>query len=523
MTDIREQEMQNRIDALVLEKENLSNEVSYLKEQVAYLKKLAFGSRTEKTKRVMGEDIEISLFDEAEAEAKASSPEPVIEVPAHQRRRKQKGHLEQILKDFPHEERLITLPEDERTCKRCGAELTSMGREKIRTEVQFIPATVKIIDFYRESFQCLECRKQEHFSIEKPAMPQPVLTKSIASPSSIAHVITQKYQFAMPLYRQEQEWKAIGIALPRATLANWVIRAAQDWLMQLVDRMHQLLLLQPIIHADETPVQVLGEKGRKNKTKSYMWVFTNGEYEQYGRQIRIYRYQPGRSGSFAGEFLKEYNGNLLTDGYAGYEQVACRAHALCWAHARRYFVEALPTGLKQEEADASISGQAIKRINELFALDKTLADKTPEERQQERLRLEKDKLEAFFAWLEKAQPGILPKSALGKAVNYALNHKEGLSVYLNDGNAALSNNICERAIRSFTIGRKNWLFSASPKGAAASAAVYSVVETCKANGIAPFKYLVYLFERMPNINFKIHPEKLDALLPWNEEIQNSCK
>ena len=182
-----------------------------------------------------------------------------------------------------------------------------------------------------------------------------------------------------------------------------------------------------------------------------------------------------------------------------------------------------PPGLKQEEADASISGQAIKRINELFALDKTLADKTPEERQQERLRLEKDKLEAFFAWLEKAQPGILPKSALGKAVNYALNHKEGLSVYLNDGNAALSNNICERAIRSFTIGRKNWLFSASPKGAAASAAVYSVVETCKANGIAPFKYLVYLFERMPNMNFKIHPEKLDALLPWNEEIQNSCK
>ena len=186
-------------------------------------------------------------------------------------------------------------------------------------------------------------------------------------------------------------------------------------------------------------------------------------------------------------------------------------------------MEALPPGLKQEEADASISVQAIRRINELFALDKTLANKTPEERQQERLRLEKDKLEVFFVWLETAQPGTLPKSALGKAVNYALNHKEGLSVYLNDGHAALSNNICERAIRSFTIGRKNWLFSASPKGATASAAVYSVVETCKANGIDPFKYLVYLFERMPNINFKIHPEKLDELLPWNEEVKNNCK
>ena len=467
MTDIREQEMQNRINALVLEKENLTNENSYLKEQIAYLKKLAFGSRTEKTKRVMGEDIEINLFDEAETEAKASAPEPVIEVPAHQRRKKQKGHL--------------------------------------------------------ESFQCLECRKQEHFSIEKPVMPQPVLAKSIASPSSIAHVITQKYQFAMPLYRQEQEWKAIGIALPRATLANWVIRAAQDWIVPLVERMHQLLLLQPIIHADETPVQVLGEKGRKNKTKSYMWVFTSGEYEQDSRQIRIYKYQPGRSGSFAGEFLKEYKGTLQTDGYTGYEQASCSAHALCWAHARRYFVDAVPQGLKQEEKKASISGQAIKRIDELFAVDKTLADKTPEERQQKRLRLEKDKLEAFFVWLEEVQPGALPKSALGKAINYALNHKEGLSVYLNDSNAALSNNICERAIRNFTIGRKNWLFSASPKGADASAAIYSVIETCKANDIDPFKYLVYLFERMPNMNFKIHPEELDTLLPWNEEIQKNCK
>ncbi len=167
------------------------------------------GSRTEKTKRVLGDVEEINIFDEAEIEAKVSAPEPIIEVPAHKRHKKQKGHLEQILKDVPHEERVITLPEDERICKRCGTPLTSMGREKIRTEVQFLPATVKVIDFYRESFQCLECRKKEHFSIEKPQMPQPVLSKSIASPSSVVHVIAQKYQFSMPLYRQEQEWKSI--------------------------------------------------------------------------------------------------------------------------------------------------------------------------------------------------------------------------------------------------------------------------------------------------------------------------
>ncbi|WP_196592889.1 IS66 family transposase [Pectinatus sottacetonis] len=523
MTDQREQEMQNRIDGLLLEKENLNHEVGYLKEQLAQLKKMAFGCRTEKTTEVLGDPAELNLFNEAEIEVRVNAPEPVIDVPAHQRHKKQKGHLEQLLRELPHEERLITLPEDVRICKRCGTPLTPMGKEKIRTEVQFIPSQVKVIDFYRASFQCLECRKQEHFSIEKPVMPQPVLAKSIASPSSVAHVITQKYQFSMPLYRQEQEWKAIGLALPRATLANWVIRAAEDWLMPLVDRMHSLLLEKPIIHADETPVQVLHEKGRKNKTKSYMWVYTNGEFQTDGQQIRIYEYHPGRSGSFAGEFLKDYKGILQTDGYAGYEQISSKEHALCWVHARRYFVDSIPAGLTKEDAATSVSGQAIQRINEFFALDKGLADKTPEARQAERLRLIKNKLEAFFAWLETIRPGTLPKSALGKAVNYTLNHKEGLRVFLKDGNVALSNNICERAIRNFTIGRKNWLFSASPKGAAASAAIYSIVETCKANGLAPFSYLTYLFERIPNMDFKIHPEKLDAVLPWTDEIQKNCK
>ena len=156
-------------------------------------------------------------------------------------------------------------------------------------------------------------------------------------------------------------------------------------------------------------------------------------------------------------------------------------------------------------------------------MDKDLSHKSAEERQAERLRLEKDKLEAFFVWLERIKPKTLPKSALGKAVNYALNHRKGLSVFLQDGNIALSNNICERAIRNFTIGRKNWLFSASPKGAAASAAVYSIVETSKANGLEPFRYLTYLFEKLPNINFKIHPELLEDFLPWSKEVQQNCK
>ena len=362
MTDLREQEMQSRIDALSNTNQNLQTENQMLKAQIAQLQKMVYGSRTEKTKRILPEtaDGQLNLFNEAEIEAKRNAPEPCIEVPAHQRRKKQKDHTAELLAKFPHEECLITLPEEERICKRCGTALTSMGKEKIRTEIEFIPAKVKVIDYYRESFQCLACRKEAHFSIEKPAMPQPVIAKSIASPSSVAHVMVQKYQQSMPLYRQEREWKEIGIPLSRATLANWIIRPAEDWLMPLVSRLRQGLLEQDVIHADETPVQVHKEKGRKNPAKSYMWVFSSGEYEQ-AHPIRLYEYQPGRSGSYAEEFLKGFNGILQTDGYTGYQKVPCHAHALCWAHARRYFVEAIPPDLQKEDLLGSICKEAIER------------------------------------------------------------------------------------------------------------------------------------------------------------------
>ena len=244
MTDLREQEMQSRIDALSNTNQNLQTENQMLKAQIAQLQKMVYGSRTERTTRILPEtaDGQLNLFNEAGLEAKRNTPEPCIEVPAHQRRKKQKDHTAELLAKFPHEECLITLPEEERVCKRCGTALTSMGKENIRTEIEFIPAKVKVIDYYRESFQCLACRKEAHFSIEKPVMPQPVIAKSIiASPSSVAHVMVQKYQQSMPLYRQEREWKEIGIPLSRATLASWVIRPAEDWLMPLVSRLQQQL------------------------------------------------------------------------------------------------------------------------------------------------------------------------------------------------------------------------------------------------------------------------------------------
>lgn len=515
MTDQREQEMQNKINVL-------AEENAYLKEQLATLRKLAFGAKTERTKRILGDVEQLNLFNEAETEAKKSEAEPMAEVRSHQRRKKQKDHWKELLAKYPHEEIVETLPEAERFCDHCGSEMVSMGREKIRTEVEFIPAKVKVIDYYRESFQCLPCRKDEHFSVKKPDMPQPVLAHSVASPSSIAHIAVQKYQFAMPLYRQEQEWKRIGLPLSRATLANWLIRSAEQWLYPLTEKLQEELLSQPIVHADETPVQVLHEPNHKNTSKSYMWVFTSGECETK-KKIRLYNYRPGRSGEFAQQFFAGYRGLLQTDAYTGYEKVPCKEHVFCWAHVRRKFVDAMPKNLSPEQKAKAISPKAIQTINDLFEEESKLTNLSIEEREMHRLQFEKQPLEAFFLWLKTIQPDMPQKSALGGAVAYALNHEKGLCAYLHHGEAALSNNICERAIRPFTIGRKNWLFSNSPKGAKASAAFYSIIETSKANGLDPYKYLKLLFETMPNLSILLHPERLDTVLPWNEDVQQNCK
>ena len=314
MTDLRETAMQNQIDSLTAKNKNLSSEIQRLKEQNAFLRKNLFGRKSEKTKVVF--DGQINLFDEAEQEAKKSAPEPELQTVQEHKRKKQTGQRREMLENLPHEKKVFTLSQEERSCKRCGTELVSMGEQLIRTEVQFIPAEIKVIDIYQETFECRACRKEQHFSIEKPVLPKPVLAHSMASASSIAHIMLQKYFYAVPLSRQEKEWLTLGVKLSRGTMANWIILAARDWLLPVVDLLKDALLRETCLHADETPVQVLGEKGRKNTTKSYMWLYTSGKYEPL-HKIRLFDYQPSRSGSCAKEYREGFQGFLHTDAYAG--------------------------------------------------------------------------------------------------------------------------------------------------------------------------------------------------------------
>jgi len=507
-----------QIKNLELKIKELENENRQLHETVDFLTRKLYGTKSEKTSSLCIEG-QMSLFDEVETSADEKAPEPTMEDIGPYRRKKQKGHKEELLKNVPHEKRLCTLAEDERFCQTCGTPLHSIGQEFVRSEIQFIPAQVKVIDYYVETFECRECRKNNRDYIEKSPLPDPVLPHSIASPSSIAWIIHQKYELAVPLYRLEKEWEALGVGLSRATMSNWLLASYRYWLEPVVELLKKKLLEQNYLHIDETTVQVLGEENRKNTTDSYMWVYCS--IKKAENPVRYFEYQPGRSGDYPKDFLDGYAGYIHTDGYRGYEKVTGVTRCMCWSHLRRYFVDALPKDIKSPQA--TIPAEAIQRINQLFEFEKRLEVLTPEKRKEERRILETEILDGFWTWAESVSKDVAPESKLGKAFTYAFNQKDGLMNYLLDGNCAISNNLAENSIRPFTVGRKNWLFSGSPKGAKTSAGIYTLVETAKANGLSPMKYIHYILRDLPAFNFQEFPEDLEEFLPWNPVIQKMCR
>ncbi|WP_159888754.1 IS66 family transposase [Paenibacillus puerhi] len=503
------QKMEHRIGDL--EKEN-----KRLQETVQFLTQKLYGKSSEKTASLPVGVEQLSLFDEPETAASRTAPELTIEQIQSYQRKRQVGERAELLQDLPHEKQLFQV--QDRCCDVCHSELVLVGEEFVRTEVEFIPARVQAIDIYRETLECRTCRKADKPQMKKATTPVPVIQHSLASASSVAWVMYQKFVNSMPLYRQEKEWKSIGLDLSRATMANWMIATTRDWLKPLVNRLHELLVQERYLHADETPLQVMNEKGRKNTTSSYMWIYSSAQHSTH--PIRIFEYQPGRGARYPQAFLKGFKGYLHSDAYSGYANLAGTISCLCWAHLRRKFVEALPPEAKNLEGTLATEGVAY--CNKLFELEAQLASQPPEERKEQRLLQEKPVLDGFWSWVEIAKGKVLPKSKLGEALKYARNHRQELMNYLQDGNCVISNNLAENSIRPFTVGRKNWLFSGSPRGAAASAGIYSIVETAKANGLNPYKYLVYLLQQLPAAAFRQQPELLDEHLPWSPAVRQHC-
>ena len=495
--------------------EELTTKLNWYEEQFRLNQQRRFGASSEKTN-----PDQLSIFNEAEKESRPEIEEPTIEEITYKRKKK-KGLNKKSFEDLPVEKIEYVLPEEERVCPNCGNHLHEMSKE-IRRELKVIPAQVVIVEHVKNIYACRNCEKENIITpIVTAKAPNPVLSGSFVSPSLMAYTMDRKYSEAVPLYRQEKGYQNLGIDLSRQNLANWVIHGANTWLKHLYDRMHEFLLKEEVLHADESVFQVLDEVGKKPTSKSYMWLYATG---MYSTPIFLYEYQPSRAKKHPKEFLKGFNGFLQTDGYQAYNAVEDVTLVGCFAHARRGFTDTLKALPKDSTLSRTNAEEGLEFCDKLFKLEKEYRKEnlTPEEIYIKRLEKTKPILQDFLSWLKTKEKQVLPKTSLGKAISYCLNQWDKLTAFMQDGRLEISNNRAERAIKPFVIGRKNFLFSKSPKGAQASAIVYSVIETAKANNLNSFYYLTYLFEKLPNIDLE-STDELDKLLPWSDSIPENCK
>jgi len=506
--------------------ESQDEEIDALKKQVEKLNALVrqykdalFAPKSEKSKYILDTN-QLALFNEAEIIAATEPDPPEPELITITYKRKPKRTKKELAETLPVREEVIDIPEDERCCNICEGDLRPIGREFVRRVLDFIPAQAYITETFRINYSCNDCIKEtDEANIIKPAVPVAVVPRGLASPSSVAYAMYQKYVNAMPLYRQQEDWKNHGVNISRGTLANWIIYTSKHWLRPLWDAWREILLTAPVVLADETVIQVLKEPGKTPQSESRMWVYATGRAGP--APIVLFEYQPTRAGEHAIRFLSgaEHEFFLHTDGYPGYSKVPNVINCGCWAHCKRKFKEAMPN--KAPADNPGLIG--LRYGKKLFHIEKDFDKRklSPQERHNERQIKSKPILDAFFAWVDSLDP--LAGSKLATAVTYAKNQKEELMAFLLDGHIDISTNLIENKIRPVALGRKNWLFADSVAGAQASAIAYSVVGTAKANGLNPYDYLLFLFSKLPQILTKEENPDLSPFFPWTDGVAEQCK
>lgn len=460
-----------------------------------------FGSSSEKCPE------QAELFDEADAptsEEVLEENSKTITVPAHERKAKGQPKRAVIPEHFERERIEYDIPEENKICG-CGCQKHRIG-EEISEQMEVIPPQFKVSQHVRPKYACKACEE----SVSIAPMPKLFLPKSMAGPSLVAYTIINKYEDHLPLYRQEAIWNRHGCRLPRNTLCGWVM-AAFERAQPLLPLLKEDIVSSGYTQADETTAQVMKEPGRRNQKKSYMWVY-RGNAPNY--TAILYDYQETREAKHPKDFLSGFKGFLQTDGYSGYDWVNDEAfiiHLACMAHARRPFAKLMKLSKSTGQSDV-----AIKLIAELYQIESKAREQQLTHKQRYELRQSESKplLDALKIWLDKMALSSSPKSVFGKGITYMLKRWVELTNFLKDGCLEIDNNMAENSIRPFAVGRKNWMFKGSPRGAKAGACFYSLIETCKANDIDPFKYLNYLFINIPHCNTG---EDYRKLLPYNIE------
>ena len=405
---------------------------------------------------------------------------------------------------------VIDIPENEKTCA-CGTQMTKIG-EETSEKLEIIPQSIYVTKTIRPKYACRSCEGTEDEdspAVKIAPVPPTIIPRSIASASLLSYIMIHKYQDHLPFYRQELQFQRIGVEISRQDMSNWQVQVYEKHL-PLFNLMKEIVKSGPVIQMDETTVQVMGEEKRSDIQKSYMWLARGGPPD---KTVILYEYRQTRGGYHARDFLEGYKGYLQTDGYEGYDAAVRESpgiiHVGCFAHARRKFFEASKATKTPRSAE-----EGIKHIRKLYELEERLRK---ENRSENDFLVERKKqaeliLAAFRIWLEKRANEMLPSALLGKAVAYTLKQWDKLVMYLESPYLTPDNNACENAIRPFVLGRKNWLFNKSPKGADSSCGMYSLIETAKQNGVEPLKYLRCLFEKAP---YASSPEDWKKLLPWN--------
>lgn len=498
--------------------DEVSAELEYYRELFKKSQVKQFGKKSEQAKADDGTE-QLSIFNEVETECDDSVPEPKAEKACPIRPRKTKGKREKMLKPLKKAEtKEYILPEDEMVCPVCGHTLHEMTKN-IHREIEIIPAQVVVREFIQHVYSCRNCEQNgTEAYIVSADMPKPLLKRSVISPSIAAYVIQRKYENRDPLEKISKDLKLYGVDLSKAVLSNWMIQLVERYLQAIYDRLKEHLLSYDIIQADETTLQVI----RENRSNCYMWMFRSGK----GRPpIVLYHYDKGsRKSEVAEEFLDGYDGYLQTDGYAAYNHAgSCVTRIGCMAHARRYYVEALDVLSDKQSPGAKRIKEGIGLCDKIFALDHECQSmRSKEERMKFRKTQMQEAFEEFFAWVKAEAAACPPKGLYLKALNYSLNHEEVLKNALLDDRLEVSNNRAERAIKPFVMGRKNWLFCNTPRGAHSSAVIYSLMVTATENGLLPFEYFNYLLDQVRQINLTNRAE-IDRLLPWSETIPDQCR
>lgn len=443
---------------------------------------------------------QLGLFDEAELVYETAKSEDKHEEEKAQREGKarNRGQRAPLPENLAREEVIIELPESERICPKDGSLLKEIG-EEISEKLKIIPPKVVVVKTIRKKYACLSCSE----TIKTAAAPLAILPKTNASASLLAFIICSKYADGLPLYRQEQIFKRYGIDIDDRSMARWVIDAS-DKLQPIYNLLNEKLIESDYIQMDETYVQVLKEEGRAAESKSFMWV----RYRPGASPIVLFDYFSTRASRVPHELLQDFKGYLQVDGYGGYSSICEKEEVTrlgCWDHARRKFFEALKTN-----SGKKVGKKGIVLIDKLYKIEEEISEYSSEKKLEIRKEKSLPVLAEIKSWLEEVRHNVVPKSQAGEAVIYTLNQWSSLSNVFERGDFAISNKFVENAIRPFSIGRKNWLFSTSIDGANASAMFYSIISTAKANGLNAFDYLNNLFEKLPLAQTV---DEIEALLP----------